>query len=117
MEPFAQTLFCDDIRAEVGDKMSLMGVYRDILVLESIPHVLPKLGMMISLFQGCDAASDEVTFKVFLGEEELFASDPSDISLEPVIGSQAETIRDRYYPRSGPRTPGPRPRCASMPRS
>lgn len=40
---YAHCHFCDDIRIEVGNKTSLMGIYGGELLLEQIPAVLPKL--------------------------------------------------------------------------
>jgi hypothetical protein len=36
-------LMCDDIRREVGDKSSLIGIYRGQIVIPSIPYIFPKL--------------------------------------------------------------------------
>jgi hypothetical protein len=42
------TIFCDDIRHEIGGKLTLVGVYRaEMLVRANLPVRLPKLGMMI----------------------------------------------------------------------
>jgi len=41
------TLICDDLRSEVGQKVSLMGVYNEEITLSAIPSRLPKL----SIFQ------------------------------------------------------------------
>jgi hypothetical protein len=42
---FVNCVFCDDIRHEIGNKLSLMGIYqREMLVAESsLPTALPKL--------------------------------------------------------------------------
>jgi hypothetical protein len=42
------TILCDDIRREVGNKDSLMGIYQDIIV-ESIPSMLLRLSFMVYL--------------------------------------------------------------------
>lgn len=38
---------CDDIRQEVGNKISLMGIYAQDLILPEIPFSLPKLCILI----------------------------------------------------------------------
>ncbi len=38
----AYTLFCDDVRLEVGNKLSYMGVFQNIVV-PQLPVWLPKL--------------------------------------------------------------------------
>jgi hypothetical protein len=54
--PFGSTVFCDDIRQEVADKHSLMGVYQGILVLPELPAAIPKLGFFITIFEPRDIA-------------------------------------------------------------
>ncbi|MEX2166535.1 MAG: hypothetical protein WD852_05875 [Methyloceanibacter sp.] len=47
-KPFGYALICDDIRNEVGGKVSLMGIYGTHLVVEErFPVRLPKLGFFI----------------------------------------------------------------------
>jgi hypothetical protein len=44
------TTFCDDIRFEQGNKLSLMGCYdREMLIYGALPTVLPKLGFLVQL--------------------------------------------------------------------
>jgi hypothetical protein len=42
MNRFAHCTFCDDIRHEVGNKTSYMGIYGALLGVPTFPHVLPK---------------------------------------------------------------------------
>lgn len=42
---FAHTIWCDDIRQEVGNKPSFMGVFTGGILLPSLPVVLPRLGV------------------------------------------------------------------------
>lgn len=42
---FAHTIWCDDIRQEVGNKPSFMGVFTGGVLLPSLPAVLPRLGV------------------------------------------------------------------------
>jgi Family of unknown function (DUF6941) len=47
-EPDGYTIFCDDIRAEQGNKFSLMGIYRaEMLVHQPFPVTVPKLGFYV----------------------------------------------------------------------
>ncbi len=47
MNRYAYCHFCDDIRAEVGNKLSLMGMYRGELHVPIMPTFLPKLSLAI----------------------------------------------------------------------
>lgn len=44
-ERYLHTMWCDDIRQEVGNKPSLMGVYTGHLVVPQLPMHLPRLGI------------------------------------------------------------------------
>lgn len=46
---FADVLFFEDVREERDNRMSLMGVYQNDIVVPDIPHVLPELRMLITL--------------------------------------------------------------------
>ena len=46
---WVHTLWCDDIRQEVGNKPSLMGVYNGELVMPTLPSVLPRLAAYITI--------------------------------------------------------------------
>jgi hypothetical protein len=41
------TIACDDIRHEVGNKRSLMGIYDDIII-RSVPQLMPKICLAVS---------------------------------------------------------------------
>jgi hypothetical protein len=45
---FEYAIICDDIRHEIGDKFSLIGVYGSDICVAQIPFSFPKLGVVIS---------------------------------------------------------------------
>lgn len=45
----AYIIFCDDVRDEVGNKLSLMGIYSDKLVVQSLPIQLRTFNIVASL--------------------------------------------------------------------
>ena len=48
-EPYGYTIFCDDIREEVGGKFSYMGRYfTEMLIPGAIPAVLPRLAAAVN---------------------------------------------------------------------
>jgi len=49
---FIDLIICDDIRQEVGNKVSLEGIYTDTIVLSNIPFLFPKL-CFYAKFAGC----------------------------------------------------------------
>jgi len=49
MYSFAYSIYCDDIRIEFGNKISLIGCYSGILIFNSNEYLLPKLGIFITI--------------------------------------------------------------------
>ncbi len=46
---YIQVTYCDDIRHELGNKRSLMGVYATELIVTTIPATLSRLGIAVSV--------------------------------------------------------------------
>jgi hypothetical protein len=44
---FEYSIICDDIRQEVGNKLTFVGVYQDQIFVSQIPYVFPKLCFFI----------------------------------------------------------------------
>lgn len=42
--------FCDDIRHEIGGKITLVGCYHGEMIIDKLPAILPKLCAQISVF-------------------------------------------------------------------
>jgi hypothetical protein len=51
-------IFCDDVRLEIGNKLSLMGIFQDIYV-QKLPVILPKLAI-VSQWRGAGEYISEV---------------------------------------------------------
>ena len=61
----ANCIFCDDIRAEVGNKYSLMGIFAaDIAFPMSGPVILPKFGIVVWILFDVGDAPDKFTIRV-----------------------------------------------------
>jgi len=61
------SLFCDDIRAEVGGKMSVMGVYQADMVfppVQEFPITIPKFGILFKYYETKDAFTEDVVIRV-----------------------------------------------------
>src|SRR5438445_2168364 len=79
-EPYGFSVFCDDIRAEVGGKASFIGVYNSIMFMPSFPAVLPKFGIIIFFNEPAEMIRTRdftVNINVFLpGQDEpIFTGD------------------------------------------
>lgn len=75
----ADTIFsivCDDVREEVGGKLSMIGLYQEEIIFAKIPAMLPKLAFVIFL-EGIKRAIPEVLVKVLTPGRE-----PQEIKLD-----------------------------------
>jgi hypothetical protein len=51
-EPVGFTIFCDDIREEMGGKGSLIGIYESVMLIHlPLPTALPKFGFHIEILE------------------------------------------------------------------
>lgn len=47
---FLSAIYCDDIREEIGGKRTLVGIYGDALIVPQTPGLIPKLGIIVTLY-------------------------------------------------------------------
>jgi hypothetical protein len=86
------TLFGDDIRAELGGKLSLMGMYQADMFFPSnmqLPTILPKLVILIMYYEIHGALQEELSFKISYGTEDNVLIDIP-ISGKDVLAGQAQ---------------------------
>jgi hypothetical protein len=77
---YGYTIFCDDIRHEVGGKVSYIGVYRERLYVHgSFPFVVPKFGFGITCLQKA---------RLFLPISKLVIFLPGDADDKPSIEAE-----------------------------
>jgi len=86
---FGYSIFCDDVRQEIGGKATFIGVYRAVIfVHESFPAVIPKFVIAINFFQRKSAVRDNAKVRIYLPGEEEDYDKPAQI--EGVIGGLQE---------------------------
>lgn len=67
----AFTLFCDDLRQEVGGKLSAMGIYHGFMGIHGAEAVLPKLVAWSVLTFAGPWSSDDVLLQLLDGDQVL----------------------------------------------
>lgn len=82
------TLFCDDVRLEVGNKLSLMGVFQNIMV-QQLPVSLIKFAV-VNHWQGTGAHLSEVRILTPDRDQPLVVSQPTRFEVAP--GGFADNI-------------------------
>lgn len=58
------SILCDDIREEKGNKLSLMGMYGGDVIVNDFPSILPKLCLFVQLIQLQTLLSKEINVTV-----------------------------------------------------
>jgi hypothetical protein len=83
--------YCDDIRQEVGNKLSYLGVYGPNLIVPSFPTTLLKLCCAFSVRVPTDSPPTQVVFKLLRDEEVLLQHDVqvSDL-VDPAVVASTE---------------------------
>jgi len=86
------TLFCDDIRQEIGGKLSIMGLYQTHLhISPGLPAVLPKFSMYIQFRLFPEESKEDFSLKVFFetSEDVLLLEQtvpyPEEVAAEPMF--------------------------------
>ena len=68
---FMHAIFCDDLRHEMGNKYSYMGVYAGAMFVPGYPYTLPKLGVTFWLVDASEKPRSNVSFIVYLDDSEV----------------------------------------------
>lgn len=76
-EPFMWATFCDDVRQEVGNKLSYLGIYGPNLIVPSFPTTLIKLCCVFSVRVPAASPPKDIVFRLLKDEEVLFEADLS----------------------------------------
>lgn len=85
-------IFCDDIRHEIGGKISLIGIYGPKLFVREFPAVLPKLCVMTKSSTLYTEPFKQLKIRVFKGAEVLAEADiKMDGSLPPLEPFMSES--------------------------
>lgn len=71
MSTFAYCHFCDDIRYEVGFKISLMGIYGSELLVDQMPTHIQKICIAAFCNTPADKPFESLAAKIYLGDKIL----------------------------------------------
>ena len=72
MNRYAYAVFCDDIRQEINGKITMVGIYTDRLLVSSVPTVLPKLCLALSIATDKEKMFEEISVTGTFGRDEVF---------------------------------------------
>lgn len=77
MNRHIQIVFCDDIRHEIGGKLSYIGVYGERLIVSTLPATLPKLCLALKVVTPASQPFRQLSLEV-LRDDEVIAQWPLD---------------------------------------
>ncbi|MBV6475378.1 MAG: hypothetical protein MOGDAGHF_00897 [Rhodocyclaceae bacterium] len=87
--------FCDDIRHEVGNKMSLIGCYQGELMVETAPTALPKLCALIAATTPKNKPFKTLTIRVMKDDAELARLEIPEAGLTEVAQNNIDATATR----------------------
>ena len=66
-----QTIYCDDIRQEIGGKLTYVGVYSGSLLAATFPIALPKFCVAVTVVAGSFDPREPLTLRILKDDEVL----------------------------------------------
>ena len=88
-------IFCDDIRHEMGNKLSFMGCYQSELLVPTMPAVLPKLCIYVSAWTPKNKPFKTLTLRVVQDDDKELAR----IEIPPDGLAESAQIQDETATR------------------
>lgn len=92
MKPLLSTIYCDDIRQEIGGKLSLMGVYNGVMYVQQFPVTLPKFWVVATFVTSKDEAPKSLKFRVFKNNEPLADLDATPEHLQQLAAAREPVV-------------------------
>jgi len=71
MHRYVSVVYCDDIRTEVGNKHSYIGIYQDDLLVPQMPIVLSKLCVVLTIVTPRSHPFERLVCRIFLDDRLL----------------------------------------------
>jgi hypothetical protein len=70
-------IFCDDVRLEVGNKLSYMGCYTGSMIVRQLPLLLPKLCIVMHAITPASEPFKELRFKLLKNDDVISEQEAS----------------------------------------
>jgi len=90
MDRQIQTVFCDDIRHELGGKLSYIGVYSGMLFVPTFPATLSKLCLAMNVLTPADRPFAKLTVRLLKDEDVLVEGTLDDAQLSAAVDLPTE---------------------------
>ncbi len=90
MNEYVHALFCDDIRQEIGGKVTFVGAYAGFAVIPAYPAVVPKICVAVWTVLPADARPKNIVTRLFLDDSEVLRLPTENIELPDKVGFPSE---------------------------
>lgn len=98
MKRYAHAIYCDDIRNEIGGKMTLVGIYSGQLLAAAVPCTLPKLCLVLTLSTAKDEPFKSISITGKFSENEVFRMELAEEQIEEIRAQAGPPKPDaRHY--------------------
>ena len=91
---FLFTVVCDDVRQEVGHKISMMGVYENAIFLESFPAVVPRLCFVMKARSPANQPFERLKFLVRRDDEVILEAELAETALAALATAEGAPLDD-----------------------
>lgn len=78
-------IYADDLRQEIGGKITIVGVYQSQMLVEAFPITLPKLAVLMTAVTPVDQPFGKVTLQL-MKDDEILQSFEVDLTDENALG-------------------------------
>ncbi|MEP7311495.1 MAG: hypothetical protein ABI859_02840 [Pseudomonadota bacterium] len=95
-EPFMLATFCDDVRQEVGNKLSYLGIYGPNLIVPSFPTTLVKLCCVFTLRMPAGSLPRKVNLTLLRDDEVVFEADLAQQATESAAANASPVEGDGF---------------------
>lgn len=97
MDRQIQTVFCDDVRHELGGKLSYIGVYSGMLFVQTFPATLSKLCLAMNVLTPADRPFAKLTVRLLKDEDVLVEGiwDDGQLSAAVELSTDDAIAKDR----------------------
>jgi hypothetical protein len=89
MTRILSTTFCDDVRQEIGGKLSLIGVYNGVMYVPQFPVTLPKLWVLATYSMPQEEPPKDLKVRILKNTEPL-----ADLDATPEYLQQLANLRE-----------------------
>lgn len=93
MGPNYSVIFCDDIRNELGGKVSLMGIYGTHVLVSSMPLTIPRLCIHFNIELPIDIKPERIDIKVIIGGKLHTSLELTELGYDHDLASEMDSFR------------------------